>query len=173
MRRGFGDIRGQAGEIDFLVAQHQIARADEHAIDLIGEHVSTRRAGNERLASPIEQVIEHGAEQLGAQRIQRRDLLEHGEEGLVVDLDKALDDAARIQIAQEAWACAIYPEHMVECEHRFGIFKCKGAFPETCGSHHEPRDVALAQQLGHQRRSRICAQRRELRRPVTAARRLS
>ena len=41
-------------------------------------------------------VIENGAEQLGSQGIKRRDILEHGEKGLVVNFNETIDDAARV-----------------------------------------------------------------------------
>ena len=173
VRGGFGDIGGKACEIHLLVAEQQIARAYEHAVDLIGEHIGGRGTGDKHLASSFEQVIENSAEQLGAQGIKRRHILEHGEKRLAVDLDEALDDAARIEVPQKARTCAVDPEHVVEGEDRFRIFKGKGAFPETGRSHHEPRDAAFPQQLGHQSRARIRAQRRESRRSISATRRLS
>ena len=173
MRRGFGDIGGKAREIHLLVAEQQIARAYEHTVDLVGEHIGRRGASDKHLATSLEQVIENGAEQLGAQGIKRRNILEHGEKRLAVDLDEAPDDAARVEIPQKARTCAVDPEHVVEGEDRFRIFKGKGAFPETGRSHHEPRNVALPQQLGHQSRTRIRAQRRESRRSISATRRLS
>ena len=51
--------------------------------------------GDEHLhAASVEQIIENGAEQLGSQGIKRRDILEHGEKGLVVDFNETIDDAA-------------------------------------------------------------------------------
>ena len=96
VRRGLGDVGRQAREIHLLVAEQQVARAYEHAIDLVGEHIGGRRAGDEHLATSVEQIIENGAEQLGSQGIKRRDILEHGEKGLVVNFNETIDDAARV-----------------------------------------------------------------------------
>ena len=76
--------------------------------------------GDKHLASSFEQVIENSAEQLGAQGIKRRHILEHSEKRLAVDLDEALELLSKESARVDVYADTYSPDRSERDSDRLG-----------------------------------------------------
>jgi hypothetical protein len=59
----------------------------------------------------------------GATGLEHRQVVEHDEFGVRIVSEAVHRDGAGIQIAQEAGAFAVDPEHVAKREHRIGVFQ--------------------------------------------------
>ena len=141
-RRGQGALR---------LGEEQARRVELRAVAVASRvGVACRHARGQHFLARVQKVVHGVGEACGPFRIEARHVFEHGEEGRGVQPAQARRDVAPVQVAQEAGAFPVDPEHVLEREDGVGVLAGQRAFAEAVGGNQEPRHVALAQQFGYE-----------------------
>ena len=131
----------------FGVGKQQVGGVQLGAVAMAARiGVARGHAGDQHFVAGFQHVVDHAGEPLGAGAVQTRHVLEHHEEGRGVQAAQTRGDDAAVEVAQEAGAAPVHPEHMLERKDGVGVLASQGGLAEAVGGDEEARDVTFPEQ---------------------------